>query len=126
MNINDLIAIDVHVMFTLETEIDDNAPDEAAKKYFGDSGVGRNRYELAEYYRSRKTAVRSSPQTNGSPAVRPFRTTKSPPLIFHTGHSDVGTGQRVGGGMRLKYGAPMDIDDVAVDFPNMPIIMAHP
>jgi predicted TIM-barrel fold metal-dependent hydrolase len=28
--------------------------------------------------------------------------------------------------VRLKYGNPMDIDDVAVDFPDMPIIMAHP
>ena len=48
------------------------------------------------------------------------------PVIFHTGHSGIGTGQRGGGGVRLKYGAPMDIDDVAVDFPDMPIIMAHP
>ena len=31
-----------------------------------------------------------------------------------------------GGGIRLKYGNPMLIDDVAVDFPDMPIIMAHP
>jgi predicted TIM-barrel fold metal-dependent hydrolase len=31
-----------------------------------------------------------------------------------------------GGGIRLKYGHPMPIDDVAVDFPGMPIIMAHP
>jgi hypothetical protein len=46
------------------------------------------------------------------------------PVIFHTGHSGIGTGQR--GGVRLKYGNPMDIDDVAVDFPDMPIILAHP
>jgi predicted TIM-barrel fold metal-dependent hydrolase len=31
-----------------------------------------------------------------------------------------------GGGIRLKYGNPMCIDDVAVDFPEMPIILAHP
>jgi len=31
-----------------------------------------------------------------------------------------------GGGVRLKYGNPMPIDDVAADFPDMPIIMAHP
>ncbi len=31
-----------------------------------------------------------------------------------------------GGGVRLKYGNPMDVDDVAVDFPDMPIILAHP
>lgn len=48
------------------------------------------------------------------------------PVIFHTGHSGIGTGMPGGGGVRLKYGNPMDIDDVAVDFPNMPIILAHP
>jgi uncharacterized protein len=48
------------------------------------------------------------------------------PVIFHTGHSGIGTGMPGGGGVRLKYGNPMDIDDVAVDFPDMPIVMAHP
>jgi predicted TIM-barrel fold metal-dependent hydrolase len=48
------------------------------------------------------------------------------PALFHTGHSGIGTGMRGGGGVRLKYGNPMDIDDVAVDFPDMPIILAHP
>jgi len=48
------------------------------------------------------------------------------PALFHTGHSGIGTGVPGGGGIRLKYGNPMYIDDVAVDFPNMPIIMAHP
>ena len=48
------------------------------------------------------------------------------PVIFHTGHSGIGTGMRGGGGVRLKYGDPMLIDDVAVDFPDMPIVMAHP
>jgi predicted TIM-barrel fold metal-dependent hydrolase len=48
------------------------------------------------------------------------------PVIFHTGHSGIGTGMPGGGGVRLKYGNPMDIDDVAVDFPNMKIILAHP
>ena len=48
------------------------------------------------------------------------------PVIFHTGHSGIGTGMRGGGGVRLKYGNPMDIDDVAVDFPDMPIVLAHP
>jgi uncharacterized protein len=48
------------------------------------------------------------------------------PVLFHTGHSGIGTGMRAGGGIRLKYGHPMPIDDVAVDFPDMPIIMAHP
>ena len=48
------------------------------------------------------------------------------PVLFHTGHSGIGTGMPGGGGIRLKYGHPMPIDDVAVDFPDMPIIMAHP
>ena len=48
------------------------------------------------------------------------------PAIFHTGHSGMGTGMRGGGGVRLKYGQPMLIDDVAVDFPDMQIILAHP
>jgi uncharacterized protein len=48
------------------------------------------------------------------------------PVLFHTGHSGIGTGLSGGGGIRLKYGNPMPIDDVAVDFPEMPIILAHP
>jgi predicted TIM-barrel fold metal-dependent hydrolase len=48
------------------------------------------------------------------------------PVIFHTGHSGIGTDMPGGGGVRLKYGNPMPIDDVAVDFPGMPIILAHP
>jgi len=192
MNTNDLVAIDVHVH--LETEIEDNAANEAAKKYFGNSSVSRNRHELAEYYRSRKIgcvvftvderltgrppipndeiaafaaensdimfAFASVDPTRGQEAVDEAKRLISaggirgfklhPPLqqfhandrqvypfyevineaklpvIFHTGHSGIGTGQRGGGGVRLKYGAPMDIDDVAVDFPDMPIIMAHP
>ena len=48
------------------------------------------------------------------------------PVLFHTGHSGIGTGMPGGGGMRLKYGNPMLIDDVAVDFPDLPIILAHP
>ena len=192
MKTDDLIAIDVHVH--LETEIEDNAANEAAKKYFGNSGVGRNRHELAEYYRARKIgcvvftvderltgrppipndeiaafaaenadimfAFASVDPTRGAeavaeakrliaaggirgfklhpplqqfhandPQVYPFYEVINEaklPVIFHTGHSGIGTGQPGGGGVRLKYGNPMDIDDVAVDFPDMPIIMAHP
>ena len=29
-------------------------------------------------------------------------------------------------GMRLKYSNPIYLDDVAADFPDMPIILAHP
>lgn len=192
MNINDLVAIDVHVH--LETEIEDNEANAAAQKYFGKSGVGRNRHELAAYYRERKIgcvvftvderltgrppipndeiaafaaenadimfAFASVDPTRGQvavdeakrliaaggirgfklhpplqqfhandPKVYPFYEVLNEaklPVIFHTGHSGIGTGMPGGGGVRLKYGNPMDIDDVAVDFPYMPIIMAHP
>jgi predicted TIM-barrel fold metal-dependent hydrolase len=46
--------------------------------------------------------------------------------LFHTGQTGVGSGMRGGNGMRLKYSNPMYIDDVAVDFPDMPIVLAHP
>lgn len=46
--------------------------------------------------------------------------------LFHTGHSGIGSGLPGGGGIALKYGNPMAIDDVAVDFPRMSIVMAHP
>jgi uncharacterized protein len=48
------------------------------------------------------------------------------PALFHTGQTAVGQGAPGGGGVHLKYGNPMYLDDVAVDFPEMPIIMAHP
>jgi uncharacterized protein len=48
------------------------------------------------------------------------------PVIFHTGHSGIGAAVRGGGGVRLKYGNPMDLDDVAADFPDLTIILAHP
>jgi hypothetical protein len=46
--------------------------------------------------------------------------------LFHTGHSGIGTGLPGGGGIRLKYSNPMDVDDVAVDFPDLRIVLAHP
>jgi predicted TIM-barrel fold metal-dependent hydrolase len=46
--------------------------------------------------------------------------------LFHTGQTGVGAGMRGGNGMRLKYSNPMCIDDVAVDFPDIKIILAHP
>jgi predicted TIM-barrel fold metal-dependent hydrolase len=48
------------------------------------------------------------------------------PALFHTGQTGVGAGTRGGGGIRLKYSNPLYLDDVAVDFPDMPIILAHP
>jgi uncharacterized protein len=192
MKLDNLIAIDTHVH--VEPDPTGNAAEEAARKYFGNTGVSYGRKELAEYYRSRKIGcvvfsvderLTGRPQVSnddviafaadnsdimmafasvdpmrGADAVKEARRLIAtggirgfklhPPLqqffpndkaaypfyevvaeaklpvIFHTGHSGIGTGMPGGGGVRLKYGNPMDIDDVAVDFPDMPIIMAHP
>lgn len=40
------------------------------------------------------------------------------PMLVHTGSS-------VFKGARIKYGDPLHLDDVAIDFPNLPILMAH-
>jgi predicted TIM-barrel fold metal-dependent hydrolase len=48
------------------------------------------------------------------------------PAIFHSGHSGIGAGMRGGGGLRLKYSNPIHLDDVAADFPDMTVIIAHP
>ncbi len=48
------------------------------------------------------------------------------PVLFHSGHTGAGANVRGGGGIRLKYSNPMDVDDVAVDFPDLTIILAHP
>lgn len=48
------------------------------------------------------------------------------PALFHTGQTGVGSGMPGGNGMRLKYSNPIYLDDVAADFPEMTIIMAHP
>ena len=48
------------------------------------------------------------------------------PALFHSGHTGVGAGVRGGNHIRLKYSNPMLVDDVAVDFPDLAIILAHP
>jgi predicted TIM-barrel fold metal-dependent hydrolase len=48
------------------------------------------------------------------------------PALFHSGQTGIGAGMPGGGGIRLKYSNPMLVDDVAVDFPDLRIILAHP
>jgi len=48
------------------------------------------------------------------------------PAMFHTGQTGIGAGVRGGGGIRLRYSNPLSLDDVAADFPDLTIIMAHP
>jgi len=46
--------------------------------------------------------------------------------LFHTGQTGAGAGTPGGGGIRLKYANPLYLDDVAADFPDLDIILAHP
>jgi uncharacterized protein len=46
--------------------------------------------------------------------------------LFHTGTTGIGAGMPGGGGVRLKYSNPMCVDDVAADFPELDVILAHP
>jgi predicted TIM-barrel fold metal-dependent hydrolase len=48
------------------------------------------------------------------------------PAVFHTGQTGIGAGMRGGGGIRLGLSNPMLVDDVAVRFPDLTIILAHP
>ena len=48
------------------------------------------------------------------------------PALFHTGQTGIGAGLPGGRGIKLRYSAPMLLDDVAADFPNLTIVMAHP
>ncbi len=49
------------------------------------------------------------------------------PVLFHSGMAASGSGTPGGGGLKLKYSAPIPgIDDVAADFPELTVIMAHP
>ena len=46
--------------------------------------------------------------------------------LFHTGQTGIGAGVPGGAGIRLKYSNPLFVDDVAADFPGLPIVLAHP
>ncbi len=48
------------------------------------------------------------------------------PAVFHSGQTGIGAGVRGGAGIRLKYSNPLFLDDVAADFPDLPIVIAHP
>ena len=48
------------------------------------------------------------------------------PAIFHTGNTGMGAGLRCGGGLKLQYSNPMLVEDVAIAFPDIEIVLAHP
>jgi len=49
------------------------------------------------------------------------------PMLFHTGTTGIGAGMPGGGGLKLGGCRPIPyMDDVAADFPDTPMILAHP
>jgi predicted TIM-barrel fold metal-dependent hydrolase len=49
------------------------------------------------------------------------------PMLIHTGTTGIGAGMPGGGGIKLGTCRPIPyIDDVAADFPNVNVILAHP
>ena len=48
------------------------------------------------------------------------------PAVFHTGQTGIGAGLPGGRGIKLRLSDPMLINDVAADFPGLPVILAHP
>ena len=48
------------------------------------------------------------------------------PVTFHTGSTYWGAGLEGSGGVKLRLSNPMLLDDVAADFPELKLIMAHP
>ncbi|MDH3302711.1 MAG: amidohydrolase family protein [Acidimicrobiia bacterium] len=48
------------------------------------------------------------------------------PVVTHTGQTGIGAGLPGGRGIKLRYSDPILMDDVAADFPELPIILAHP
>ncbi|ELZ72564.1 amidohydrolase [Haloferax volcanii DSM 14919] len=48
------------------------------------------------------------------------------PVVFHGGNSTLGACSPGGRGLKIKYGDPMLIDDVAAEHPDLQILIAHP
>lgn len=48
------------------------------------------------------------------------------PALFHTGQNGMGAGLPGGFGIKLGYSNPLLLDNVAADFPDLQVIMAHP
>lgn len=48
------------------------------------------------------------------------------PTLFHTGQTGLGSALPGGHGIKLRYSDPMLLDDVAADFPELTIVLAHP
>ncbi len=48
------------------------------------------------------------------------------PALFHTGQTGLGSDLPGGHGIKFRYSDPMLLDDVAADFADLTVVMAHP
>lgn len=48
------------------------------------------------------------------------------PIVFHGGNSTLGACSAGGRGLKIKYGNPMLIDEIAAEHPDLDILIAHP
>ena len=141
MNLKDLVAIDVHTHAETSTRMLPDAAEkealEARGRYFRYQVKHPTIAQMAAYYRERKMAfvVFTVDHERGMGIGR--ISNEEVAESAHE-HADVAIpfasidpargkmGMPGGGGLRLKYSNPIYLDDVAADFPDMPIILAHP
>ena len=75
---------------------------------------------------STRACRRSSPTTARTTRCTRRSQELGVPALFHTGQTGIGAGLPGGRGIKLRYSDPMLLDDVAADFPDLTIVMAHP
>ena len=123
-DIDKVVAIDIHTHAEepCGCHADDGYDDFQARmaEYFGSPNKHPPTVpETAAYYRSKNIAAVIFP-------VDAERETGFRRYNNYEMQTGVGSGMPGGMGMRLKYSNPMYMDDVAADFPDLKIILAHP
>src|SRR5574337_41449 len=133
MNTQDLIAIDTHTHAEVSCwnpfDAYGDEYDRAADKYFG-SNRRPTIDQTVAYYREKKIGlvmftVDAESQLGRRPIYDVIAEHKLP-AIFHSGHSGIGSGMRCGGGLRLQNSRPMLLEDVALNWPDIQVVIAHP
>lgn len=96
----------------------------------GDAGVAELRRLVADHgirgLKFHPSLQRFAPNDGSAFALYEVLTEHHLPAIFHTGQTGIGAGMPGGAGVKLRYSQPMLLDDVAADFPELTIVMAHP
>jgi hypothetical protein len=100
--------------------VDPNRPDAAvrARELIEEQGV--------RGFKFHPTLQGFSPNDHLAYAMYEVLTELRVPALFHSGQTGIGAGTAGGGGLRLQHSNPMLIDDVAADFADLTIVIAHP